>query len=59
MTSKEKNLQRCGWQLRFYDERRNDKTISEKQREIAEKWYHIYYKLYNKMYEELEREEEE
>jgi hypothetical protein len=57
MTQKEKDLQVCGWKVRLYDERRNDNTISEKQREIAEKWYKIYYRLYNKMYKQLKSEE--
>ena len=50
---KQKQLERCAWQVRFYDERRHNKDISAYQRCLAEEYYHVYSKLYNDMYEQL------
>lgn len=50
------DLKRCRWQMMLYDNRRNDTTVSDSQRKIAEKWYQVYRKLYNEM-KKKEREE--
>ena len=50
---KQKQLERCAWQVKFYDERRHSKDIPVSQRYLAEQYYHVYSKLYNDMCEQL------
>ena len=53
---KKKIFKECKWHLDYNDNRRNDPTVSEMQKEIAEKWFQVYSKLYAEMKKELERE---
>ena len=51
--NKQKQLERCAWQVKFYDERRHNKDISAYQRCLAEEYYHVYEKLYNDMCKQI------